>query len=412
MLCPFGSNILFFADTLLINATIMDETGHIKPSYALGILNGVIAWQGSMSLLPADYRQKVTTVEDCHHQLVTPGLIDCHTHLVYAGHRANEFKWRLDGMSYTEIAKQGGGILSTVAQTRAVSQEELLQQSLPRMLALKAEGVTTVEIKSGYGLDLMNERKMLRVARRLGELTGIRVCTTFLGAHAVPVEYTHQKQAYIDYLCHEVLPILFDEGLVDAVDIFCESIGFSTDEAHQLFTKACALGLPVKCHAEQLSNMGATKLATQFKALSCDHLEFLSEVDADCMAKANTVAVLLPGAYYFLRETQKPPIELLRKAGVQIAIASDCNPGSSPTTSLMLMMNMACQLFSLTVPEVIRGVTSNAAMALGLSHQIGRLDVGMAADLVCWSVNDSAQLCYTFGYPQAHRTMINGQWSI
>ena len=399
-----------FCEKLLLNVTTIDRAGIEHVDQALAIYDGRLEWCGDESLLPEEYRQSAIETENCQGNLITPGLIDCHTHLVYAGSRADEFKQRLEGVSYTEIARRGGGILSTVRQTRAVSEEELLQQSLPRLLAMRAQGVTTVEIKSGYGLDLNNELKMLRVARQLGEITGVKVRTTFLGAHAIPPEYKGKNQAYVDYLCDEVMPAVVDAKLADAVDVFCESIGFSQAQTEQLFVKAHALKLPVKCHAEQLSNIGASTLAARFGALSSDHLEHLDEEGAEAMAEANTVAVLLPGAYYFLRETRKPPIDLLRKLKVGIAVATDCNPGSSPTTSLRLVMNMACQFFSLTVPEVLSGVTHHAAKALGIAHNVGEIAVGMDADLVRWSVNDSVQLCYHFGYPLPHMTMIAGQW--
>ena len=400
-----------FCEKLLLNATTIDSAGLEQPEQALAISDGRISWCGPMDALPDEHKQAANVVEDCRGNLITPGFIDCHTHLVYAGHRAGEFKQRLEGASYAEMALRGGGILSTVKDTRLASQEELLQQSLPRILALRAEGVTTIEIKSGYGLDLANELKMLRVARQLGEVCGIRVKTTFLGAHAIPPEYANRSQAYVDYLCDDVLPTVSDAGLADAVDVFCESIAFSLAQTEQLFAKAEALSLPIKCHAEQLSNMGASSLAARFRALSCDHLEHLDADGATAMAKAKTVAVLLPGAYYFLRETRKPPIDLLRKAGVGIAIATDCNPGSSPTASMRLVMNMACQFFSLTVPEVLSAVTYEAARALGIAKDVGVLSEGMVADLVRWSVNDSALLCYHFGYPLPHATMVAGEWT-
>ena len=398
------------SEKLLLNATTLDRAGLEQSRQALVIADGLIRWCGDMDTLPIEYQKSSIEIDDCQGNLITPGLIDCHTHLVYAGHRADEFKRRLQGVSYAEIAKSGGGILSTVQQTRAAPEDELLQQSLPRILAMIAEGVTTVEIKSGYGLDLDNELKMLRVARRLGELSGIRVRTTFLGAHAVPPEYLGRNQAYVDYLCRDVLPAVTEAGLADALDVFCETIGFSYAQTEQLFAKAQELKLPIKCHAEQLSNVGASSLAARFGALSCDHLEFLDERGVKAMAQANTVAVLLPGAYYFLRETRKPPIDLLRKANIGIAIATDCNPGSSPTTSLRLVMNMACQFFSLTVPEVLSAVTYQAARALGIAHDTGVIAAGMTADLLRWSFNDSAQLCYHFGYPLSPATMVAGQW--
>ncbi|PWY57397.1 imidazolonepropionase [Legionella qingyii] len=396
-------------DKLLLNATTIDAQGNQLTQQAVAIKEGLIVWCGAQAQLPKQFYE-APHQEECQGQLITPGLIDCHTHLVYGGNRSTEFQMKLAGVSYAQIAKTGGGILSTVRHTRAASEEELIKQSLPRILALRADGVTTVEIKSGYGLDLANELKMLRVAKRLGELAGLRVRKTFLGAHAIGPEFQGNSQAYIDVLCQEMLPALCEENLVDAVDVFCESIAFSLKQTEQVFAAAQELKLPIKCHAEQLSNIGASKLAAEFGALSCDHLEFLDEKGASAMAMANTVAVLLPGAYYFLREKQKPPVELLRRAGVGMAVATDCNPGSSPTTSLRLMMSMACQFFSLTVPEALAAVTSQAARALGLQKEVGTIAEGMNADLIWWSVNDSAALCYYFAYPLPHRMMIAGEW--
>ncbi len=397
-------------DMILTNATILGRNGKATSDQAVIISQGLIEWCGSQQELPQTYLQNPKLIENCHGQLITPGLIDCHTHLVFAGNRAHEFKLKLEGMSYAEIAKAGGGILSTVHHTRLASEEQLLQESLLRLLTLREEGVTTVEIKSGYGLDMPNELKMLRVARKLGELTGMRVKTTFLGAHAVPQEYKGNTQGYVDFLCHSLLPSVHHEGLADAVDVFCETIGFSLAQTEQLFETAYALNLPIKCHAEQLSNLGASVLASQFKALSCDHLEFLDEQGALAMAESGTTAVLLPGAFYFLREQHKPPVELLRQAGVSIAVATDCNPGSSPTASLRLMMSMACQFFSLSVPEVLAGVTIHAAKALGIENEVGAITPGAAADLVLWSLQEPEALCYYFAYPLPHRTMINGTW--
>lgn len=400
---------MFACDLLLLNATTIDAQGNQQQHQAIAIKNGLIVWCGAEVELPEQYH-KCPNQEHCQEKLITPGLIDCHTHLVYAGDRAAEFQLKLEGVSYADIAKAGGGILSTVRHTRDASEEELLRQSLPRILALKNEGVTSVEIKSGYGLDLANELKMLRVAQQLGELTGLRVKKTFLGAHAVAPEFQGNSQAYVDLLCHEMLPQLKESNLVDAVDVFCESIGFSLQQTEQIFQTAYSLNLPIKCHAEQLSNLGASELAAQFGALSCDHLEFLDEQGAYALAKAGTVAVLLPGAYYFLREKHKPPVDLLRQAGVRMAVATDCNPGSSPTASLRLMMSMACQFFALSVPEVLAAVTSQAAKALKIDNEVGHLAPGMVADLILWSVHDSAALCYYFSYPVTHRMMIAGEW--
>lgn len=397
-------------ERLLLNAATLDKEGKQHEAQAIAIHQGRIAWCGAQQDLPPSFQQTAEVVEDCCGQLVTPGLIDCHTHLVYAGNRADEFKLRLEGATYAEIARAGGGILSTVKKTREVSEDELLEQSLPRIQAMAVEGVTSVEIKSGYGLDFDTEMKMLRVARRLAGLTGLRVKTTFLGAHAIPPEYKANSQAYVDFLCNELLPAVKDTGLADSVDVFCESIAFNLGQTEQLFLKAKDLSLAIKCHAEQLSNLGATKLAASLGALSCDHLEYLDAEGAAAMARHGTVAVLLPGAYYFLGESRKPPIDLLREKGVGIAIATDSNPGSSPTVSLPLMLNMACQLFALTVPEALAAVTWQAARALGIQNETGAIEQGLAADLICWSMHDSAALCYHFGYPLAHKTMIAGQW--
>ncbi|MBA3535658.1 MAG: imidazolonepropionase [Tatlockia sp.] len=400
---------MYSCEHLLMNATTINTHGKELKNQAIALAEGRITWCGDSSRLPSDYQQQAKTVENCQGRLITPGLIDCHTHLVYAGNRADEFKLRLEGATYAGIAGVGGGILSTVQKTRAASEDELLDQSLPRILALAAEGVTTVEIKSGYGLDLENELKMLRVARRLGELSGLRVRTTFLGAHALPPEYKNNSQAYVDFLCTEILPAVAETGLADAVDVFCESIGFSLNQTEQIFMKSKEYFLPIKCHAEQLSNLGASELAANMKALSCDHLEYLDSLGAAAMASNGTVAVLLPGAYYFLREAKKPPIALLREKGIGIAIATDSNPGSSPTTSLLLMLNMACLLFELTVPEAIAAITYQAARALGLEKETGSITVGLAADLVLWSVQDSASLCYHYGYPIEHSTIRAGR---
>lgn len=398
------------AEIILTNATTIDRHGVEHNAQALVIEKECFVWCGAMAELPAHYQQTAETIEDCQGRLVTPGLIDCHTHLVYAGDRAQEFKLRLDGVSYAELAKRGGGILSTVKSTRQATATDLFDQALPRMLSLRAEGVTTVEIKSGYGLDLASELKLLQVARQLGAVSGMRVFTTFLGAHAIPPEFHGNSQGYVDYLCLEMIPAIAQSGLADAMDVFCETIAFSLQQTKQLFDCAKQQGLAIKCHAEQLSNLGASILAAQYGALSCDHLEYLDLAGIHAMAAANTTAVLLPGAFYFLRETQKPPIDLLRQANVPIAIATDCNPGSSPTTSLRLVMNLACQFFSMTVAEVLSGVTYNAARALGLESITGELVEGKAADLCRWAIQDSALLSYYFGYPLPVEVMIGGKW--
>lgn len=399
------------AELILKNVTIINKLGDQVAQQAIVIAEGKIIWIGSDSLLPECYLKSLSVViEECEGRLVTPGFIDCHTHLVYAGDRADEFKRRLLGESYADIARSGGGILSTVQKTRAASESLLFDQSLPRILAMRSEGVTTLEIKSGYGLDCESELKMLRVARKLGQETGLRVKTTFLGAHAIPPEYLGHTQDYVNFLCETMLPMAVDAGLVDGVDVFCESIGFTVEQTGQIFEKSQKLNLPIKCHAEQLTASGATETAVKYGALSCDHLEFLTAAGAKAMADAGTVAVILPGAYYFLREKQPPPIQLLRNAGVGMAIATDCNPGSSPTTSILLMLNMACQLFGFTVNEALAGITYQAARALGINNTVGALAVGLAADLNCWSIQDSASLCYYFGHQLPHRTMIGGQW--
>ena len=363
---------------------------------AIGIEDGRIAWVGRADMVPAEWRG--ATVEDCGNRLVTPALIDCHTHLVFGGNRAKEFEMRLEGATYEAIARAGGGIVSTVTATRALSEDELVETALPRLDALMAEGVGTVEIKSGYGLTVGDELKMLRAARRLGELRKARVRTSYLAAHAVPAEYKGRADAYIDEIVLPGLDAAQAEGLVDAVDGFCEGIAFSPAQIARVFERAKALGIPVKLHAEQLSNLGGAALAASYGALSADHLEYLDEAGAEAMAKAGTVAVLLPGAFYFLREKQSPPVDALRSAGVPIAIATDCNPGSSPLASLLLAMNMASTLFRLTPEEALAGVTRNAARALGLAEEIGTIEVGKRAELAVWDVGHPAELAYRIGF--------------
>jgi len=378
---------------------------------AIVVRDGLIAWIGSEAELPAEFGHAGLARHDVGKRWITPGLIDCHTHLVYGGNRADEFALRLAGASYEEITRRGGGIVSTVRATRLADEDSLFQQAARRLEALLAEGVTTIEIKSGYGLDLATERKMLRVARRLGESYPVTVYTTFLGAHALPPEYQGRADDYIKLVCEEMLPALYAEGLVDAVDVFCENIGFSVAQSEQVFSAAAKLGLPVKMHADQLSNMGGTQLATRFKALSVDHLEHLSEADVIAMQQSGTVAVLLPGAYYFIRETTPPPLELLRRYRIPIAISTDSNPGTSPSTSLLLMLNMACTLFRMTTAEALMGVAANAALALGKADRHGLLAVGRAADFVVWSVESLAELAYWSGLNRCSVIVRAGQFS-
>ena len=365
-----------------------------------------IFWVGPMKSLPVDLR--IDEKFDCGGALMTPGLIDCHTHLVFAGNRAMEFEQRLNGASYEEIARCGGGILSTVRATRAAGEQSLLRQSEHRLHALMRDGVTTVEIKSGYGLDIDTEMKMLRVARRLGEQNAMTVRTTFLGAHALPAEFSGRAGDYIDFVCNEMLPAVAATGLADAVDVFCENIGFTIDETRQMFEAARRHGLPVKLHAEQLSDSGGAALAAEFGALSADHLEYLSEKGVKAMAASGSVAVLLPGAFYFLREKKLPPIDALRAARVPIAVASDLNPGTSPIASLLANMHMAATLFQLTPVEVLRGVTVNAALALGLARSHGQLNVGARADFCLWDIGTPAELVYWLGGIRPSKTIRGG----
>lgn len=366
-----------------------------------------LAWVGPRTDLPADLLARCTVQHDAAGALITPGLVDCHTHLVYGGDRAHEFELRLNGATYEDIARAGGGIASTVKATRSASAEDLLAQSTGRLQQLLAEGVTTIEIKSGYGLALEHERKALSVARALGQAHAVDIRTTFLGAHAVPAEFAGRTEAYVDAVL-EMLPVLHAEGLVDAVDAFCERIAFSTAQIERVFAAAQALQLPVKLHAEQLSDSGGAQLAARYGALSCDHLEWLSAEGAQAMAAAGTVAVLLPGAFYFLRETRLPPVALLREHRVPMAISTDSNPGSSPCTSLLLMLNMACTLFRLTPEEALAGVTRHAAAALGLRDR-GVLAAGLRADFVLWGVQRPAELSYAFGGNPRIQTVFKGK---
>ena len=362
-----------------------------------------IEWVGEEAQLPAI--ASGAEVHDLAGAWVTPGLIDCHTHLVFAGTRADEYAQRLRGRSYEEIARAGGGILSTVRAVRAASEAQLFEESAPRLAALASEGVTTIEIKSGYGLTLADEAKMLRVARALGRAFPVTVRTTLLAAHTLPPEFRGRADAYIDTIAGEWLPALLGEGLVDAVDIFCERIAFSVAHAERLFAAAHALRVPVKMHAEQLANLGGTLMATRYHALSCDHLEYAAEDEAAALAAAGSVAVLLPVAYYCLAEARQPPLAALRQARAAIAIASDCNPGSAPGTSLLLAMSMATRLFGLTAEEALQAVTRHAAQALGLAGERGVLAAGQAADFVVWNVRSPAELSYWIGF-NPRRTVV------
>lgn len=386
--------------TLAPGASLIPQTGFVAAS------DGRIALLGS-----GDCGNQVEAWQaiDCGGRLVTPGLIDCHTHLIHGGNRAGEFEQRLNGASYEEIARAGGGIVSTMLATREANEQQLIEQALPRLDALIAEGVTTVEIKSGYGLDLQTEARTLRAARALGTRRPVRVSTTFLGAHALPPEYAGRADAYVDAVCEEMLPAIAAEGLADAVDAFCEGIGFSPAQVERVLAAARAHGLPVKLHAEQLSNLNGAALAARYGALSADHLEHLDEAGVMAMARAATVATLLPGAYYFTRETRLPPIDALRTHGVPIALATDCNPGTSPLTSLLLAMNMAATLFRLTVEECLLGVTRNAAAALGLEHEAGTLKIGKCCDLAIWDVETPAELVYRIGFNPLHARVFAGQ---
>lgn len=398
-------------DSLWLNvhvATMSDANsyGEIHEG-AIAVKDGLIAWVGHQGQLPKNH--SATHSYDGKGAWLTPGLIDCHTHIVYGGNRSNEFEDRLNGVTYEEISKRGGGINATVTATRLATEIELFEQSKVRVSRLLEEGVTTLECKSGYGLDLASEAKILRVARQLGEQLPVKIRTTFLGAHAVPPEYQGRADDYITLVCEQILPVLVQQGLVDAVDAFCEKIGFSASQTERVFQAAQRYGLPVKLHAEQLSDQGGAALTARYQGLSADHLEYLSEQGIAALAKAGIVAVLLPGAYYFLRETKLPPLAGLRAASVPIAIATDCNPGTSPMTSLLLAMNMACTLFKMTPLEALQGVTRHAAKALGVAQQVGRLVPGMQADFALWGVDRPADLSYAIGANPCCGVVLNGQ---
>ncbi|URI07140.1 imidazolonepropionase [Aquincola tertiaricarbonis] len=373
---------------------------------ALAVADGRIVWLGPEADLPAGLRPE--REYDGGGRWVTPGLVDCHTHAVYAGNRSDEFEARLNGVAYEEIARRGGGIVATMRATRAATPEALFAASRRRVANLLAEGVTTLEIKSGYGLDTATEAKMLRVARELGRLLPVRVHTTFLGAHALPPEYAGRADDYIQLVCDQMLPALVAEGLVDAVDAFCEGIGFTPAQTERVFQAAHAHGLRVKLHAEQLSDQGGAALVARYRGLSADHLEHLSPAGVAAMAAAGTVAVLLPGAFYFLRETRLPPVGALREAGVPMAVSTDCNPGTSPMPSMLAALNMACTLFRLTPEEALAGATRHAAAALGVQHEVGLLAVGREADFVLWDIDRPADLCHAMGFNPCWRVVNAG----
>jgi len=398
-------------DLMLTNARIATMQDNnvaygVIESGAVGIADGKIAWIGPESELPSRVNCKTLSLKG---RWITPALIDCHTHLVFGGDRAEEFEQRLNGVSYEEIAKAGGGILSTVNATRDASDDELAKAAAVRLHTLSREGVSTIEIKSGYGLDVDNELKMLRVARSLAGLSGISISTSFLGAHAVPAEFKGRADEYVDMLCGEALPQAAEAGLVDAVDAYCETIAFSTEQIAKLFEKATSLNLPVKLHADQLSDCGGAELAASFHALSADHLEYTSKMGVSALAKAGSVAVLLPGAYLTLGETQRPPLEFLRESEVPIAVATDCNPGTSPVCSLRAAMSLATSLFKLTPEECLAGVTREAARALGLLHDRGTLETGKRADIAVWDIGHPRELTYWLGLNGLSDLFIEGR---
>ena len=397
---------ILFTDCRAATMTGGEPWGAIDNA-AIAVQDGRIAWIGEHDDLPT---QQADHVESLDGRWVTPGLVDCHTHLVFGGDRAGEFELRLEGAGYEEIARAGGGILSTVRDTRAAGEDELFADARWRVEGLLAEGVTTLEIKSGYGLDTDSELKMLRVARRLGRELPVTVRATCLAAHAIPPEYSDDADGYIDRVCEEILPAAAEAGLADAVDAFCERIAFSIEQTERVFRAAQALGLPLRLHAEQLSDQGGAGLAARYGALSADHLEYLSEPDIRAMAAAGTTAVLLPGAFYTLRETRLPPIAKLREHGVPMAVATDANPGSSPALSLLLMLNMACTLFRLTPEEAVAGATRHAARALGLADEIGTLEVGKRADLALWDIDQPAELAYWLGGNPCAGVIRGGEW--
>ena len=400
-------------DTLVVNANHATmrpggaSYGAVRDG-AIGIRAGRIGWVGPRADLAGTPEALATEVLDAERAWVTPGLVDCHTHLVYGGNRANEFEMRLNGASYEEIAQAGGGIVSTVRATRDASENELVASASARLGSLLAEGVTTVEIKSGYGLDLATEMRMLRIARLLGDTAPVTVKTTFLGAHAVPVEYKGRADAYIDFVANEVLPDAVRAGLADAVDCFCENIGFTPEQTMRVFDSAKRLGVPVKLHADQRTDFGGAALAAKYGALSADHIEYSSEAGIAAMAAAGTVGVLLPGAYYFLREAHMPDIGAMRQHGMDMALATDSNPGSSPLVSILLALNLACTIFRLTPEEALAGVTRNGAKALGMGATHGTIEAGKAADLVFWRIGAPVELAYAMGANPCMKVLKSG----
>jgi len=400
-------------DTLWTNGNLVtmagsDEYGIVRKG-AMAVSDGRILWVGPVGGLSPAFISNASAVEDLAGAWITPGLIDCHTHLVYAGSRANEFEMRIKGASYQEIAASGGGIVSTVRAVRAASEDEIYMQSLPRLEAMMADGVTTLEIKSGYGLDVPNELKMLAVIHRLKAETPLRIIPTFLGAHTVPPEFAGRADEYVDRVVEEMLPVVAAKGLARAVDVFCEKIGFSPAQTERIFKAAKALDLPIKLHADQLSDSKGAVLAARYQALSVDHLEYLDSSDIPALARNDCVAVLLPGAFHYLGETRKPPVAALREAGVPMAVSTDCNPGTSPLLSLRSAMNMACVFFQLTPAEALAGVTINAAHALGLQNEIGTLEPGKAADFLIWNIDSPAELAYQIGGNLLRDMFINGK---
>lgn len=400
---------LWLGANIATMATSHDDDLHIIEDAAIGIKDGKIIFIDKMTTLPGDPNTLADTCYVVKDKWITPGLIDCHTHLIFAGNRANEFSMRIGGASYAQIAQQGGGILSTVYATRAASEKTLFELSKNRLQHWLEQGVTTVEIKSGYGLNLETELKMLRVAKRLQKEMPITIKVTCLAAHTVPPEYQHDKTAYIDLVVNEILPAAKAENLCDAVDVFCEHIAFDLTQTERIFKKAQALGLPIKCHAEQLSCSHSAELSARFDALSCEHLEFVSSAGIQAMAQHGCVAVLLPMAYYFLNETQMPPIGELQRQGVKIAIATDCNPGSAPTFSLLTTLQMASVLWKMTPNQVLKGVTKYAAKALGIDHLVGSLAVGKLADFAIWDIQTPSELCYWIGHKPLYQLIKAGK---